>query len=325
MNYLVTGGAGYLGAHLVSRLVNQGHEVVVVDDLSHGTVSRLPAGVEVVIGSINDSQTRDRVAGLAEAKPFDGMFHLAAKKSISESVLNPDLYFGVNTQGTREMLSLCEDLGISNVVFTSSAAVYGSFDKGSAIDESDATQTINAYGESKLLAEGAVKEFCETAGNSGIALRCFNLAGAEEAAFFDFEGENVIPIVLRRLNDGARFHQYGRGLATPDGSCVRDYIHVGDAADAHIQAMSAMEFGRVVGFNIMNVSSGVGTSLNTLLARLQEVSGVTMDIVNEDLRDGETASLIGDNSRVRDLLGWAPKSDVEKIVRESWSANLQRL
>ena len=314
VRFLVTGGAGYLGSHLVTQLIEQGYEVIVFDDYSGSLKSVHPSIVKQIHGSINSMIDLEKLDSLGN---IDGVFHLAAKKSVKESEKNRELYWDVNVNGTKTLLRYCSDRKIPKVVFTSSAAVYGSLDLSRPILETDPTLPINVYGATKIEGENLVRRYCLENNSSAISLRLFNLSGADSPVLFDENGENVIPIILRCLEDRSVFEIFGSDLPTPDGSCLRDYVNVFDAAAAHLKAM---EFLIKSEGNIsleMNIASGVGVSVKQLIKIISTISRREVFQAESSRREGDPISSIGDSSRAALLLNWKAERDINRIVRES--------
>ena len=319
VNYIVSGGAGYLGAHLVTLLIEEGHSVTVFDNLPHGSINRLAPEVGIVHVDISSEES---LRQFRTSQKIDGLFHLAAKKSVSESMTNPLLYEKVNVIGTKNILDFCVNWKIENIVLTSSAAVYGSLEKLDKISESDPTDPISPYGLTKLRAEEVLSGYVNNGLIKGIALRCFNLTGARNGKMFDFQGENVIPILLRAINQKRFFQVFGSNLSTPDGTCVRDYIHVADAALAHLLAMKKLEADSSQTFHAINISSGVGVSLLELIAEFELIIGEQIEVEFQAAREGDTQVSIGDKTKANLILGWVPQHKIQKIVSDSWEANL---
>ena len=262
MRYLVTGGSGYLGTHLVYQLFASENEVVVFDDLSGHLNTKFPSPIKQIHGSIANPKD---LAGLSNFGPFDGVFHLAAKKSVTESLSDPDMYWKVNKDGTANVLNLCSKFGIKRIVATSSAAVYGASTGPNLIDENDSVNPTNTYGETKAAAEVLINAASSSGEISSLLLRSFNLAGATKPEFFDKQGENVLPIIMRSIAEGLRFEIFGGSFETPDGTCVRDYVNVSDVADAHIKAMEYLMLSDIGIQDTANIASGEGVSVKELV------------------------------------------------------------
>ena len=317
VKFLVTGGSGYLGTHLVEQLLDLGHGVVVYDDMTGNLNWQFSTKVEYVIGSILDIE---RLNSLSTKGPFAGVFHLAAKKSVSESHLHPALYWDVNHKGTANVLNFCMDQSIGKIVFTSSAAVYGSSTNSELISESASTAPENIYGASKLEAESAIREYALNEKISAVILRSFNMAGSSHSDHFDTKGENVIPILMRCLVTGNSFEIFGKDFETRDGTCIRDYVHVSDVAKAHLRAMDYLEGKQSGVCEIFNVSSGIGTSLLDLIHKINEYSEFKLNWTYAPARSGDSPQAVGDNNRAFNTLKWKTEINLDEIVKESLMA-----
>jgi UDP-glucose 4-epimerase len=313
--WLVTGGAGYIGAHVVRALLRSGAEVVVLDDLSTGLASRVPAGIELIEGSVTDSaqveQTLRRIAP-------DGVVHLAAKKSPTESVADPLRYGRENVGG---MLSLLEGLlatGGRRVVFSSSCAVYGTTDVDQ-VDEEAPKAPESPYGASKLYGEQLLTAAAAAHGLGAINLRYFNVVGAAEPSLADTGCQNLVPLVLRALRVGAPPKVYGADYPTPDGTCVRDYVHVEDIAQAHVRAAEALteDPTRIATYN---VGRGQGSSVLEVLDAVRAASGRSFDHEVAPRRPGDPARVVGQVTRIAEELGWSATRDLDDMVRSAWLA-----
>ena len=313
----MTGGAGYLGIHLIEILLNNGSEVVLIDDFSTGRKRKLLDQVEIIQDSI---VLRDSFAKIPDPKRIDGAFHLGALKSVSQSLLQPSLYHDVNVKGTQNLVYFCKQNLIENIVFTSSAAVYGSLDLGRPILENDATMPINPYGETKKKAEKIISEFASSNNNRGSILRCFNLAGSTASEYIDIEAENLIPVVLRAAKNSAPLRVFGHNLKTFDGSCVRDYIHVQDAASVHYLTMLHLLNSQSNTFEILNVASGNGTSVLQMVRKFEEYLDINLHLSFEQPREGDPISSIGSIDKIKSILKWKPAMTLEQIVKSSLNA-----
>ncbi|HEX6328393.1 MAG TPA: NAD-dependent epimerase/dehydratase family protein, partial [Jiangellaceae bacterium] len=232
MSWLVTGGAGYIGAHVVKALVDAGHDVVVLDDLSTGQPSRLPPDLPFVQGSLLDAEFRSRIFDTHE---ITGVVHLAAKKRVDESVEKPSLYYHENVEGLRLLLDSCVAANVPSFLFSSSAAVYGET-AVLPITENTPCEPVSPYGQTKLAGEWLTHAVGAAAGMHTVALRYFNVAGAGRPELADRTGMNLVPMLLRAIAGGTSPEIFGSDYPTPDGTCVRDYIHVVDVAEAHVAA-----------------------------------------------------------------------------------------
>lgn len=313
MRALVTGGAGYIGSVVGERLLEAGHDVVVVDDLGTGHREAVPAGAELVVVDL-----RDRIA-LREAlsgRKFDAVVHLAASSLVGESMENPGKYFENNLSGGVNLLEESIAAGSSRFVLSSTAATYGE-PKEVPITEDCPTVPTNPYGESKLLFERILAWYSQLGRLSWISLRYFNAAGASEARGEDRDHEtHLIPLVLNAAVTGGEVQVFGDDYATPDGTCVRDYIHVLDLADAHILALAAIDRG-VQG--VFNLGSGAGFSVHDVIAVAERVTGRPIRRRVTARRPGDPATLIASSRRAQEVLGWRAKhDDLEQIVRSAW-------
>jgi UDP-glucose 4-epimerase len=309
----VTGGAGYIGSHVVAALRERGDDVLVVDDLSAGRVDRIP-GVRVERLDLADADVSSDLARLLRDAGVDGVIHLAARKRVDESVDRPLWYHEQNVGGTLSVLRAATAAGIGRVVFSSTAAVYASSD--TPVTESSPTVPANPYGETKLAGEWMLRAHAETGALRGISLRYFNVAGAATAELADSAGGNVVPMVLDRIDAGEAPRIFGDDYPTHDGTCVRDYIHVADVASAHLAALDSLGAGPA--HRVYNIGTGSGTSVRELVAALLEVSGSSLEPIVEPRRPGDPAVVVADAALIRSELGWSPRHDLDDIVESAW-------
>jgi len=312
---LVTGGAGYIGAHVVRELLAAGHQPVVLDNLSTGKESNVPEGAVFIEGDVRDKQILEQIF---EKYGVDAVFHLAASIDVTESIENPLDYLDNNTFATETLLRLMVEHGVGKIVFASSAAVYG--DPASVpITENAVLKPINPYGYSKLLSEHILKYYADYAGLQAIVLRPFNVAGT------DFDGQirqaaGLVPVIME-VAAGKRPHLniYGRDYNTFDGTCVRDYAHVLDVARAYVAVLDKMP--QLAHFDVYNVGSGQGHSIQQIAQLAAEVTGHMVALETPPRRPGEIECSIADNSKIRQDLGFQFKySDMETILAMSWNA-----
>jgi UDP-glucose 4-epimerase len=310
---LVTGGAGYIGSVVVERLLREGHETTVVDDLSEGHRSAVPHAALFVQADLRDRSALSRALA---GRSFDVIVHLAASCLVGESMQDPGKYFENNVAAGVNLLEVAMGLGADRIVFSSTAATYG--DPGiSPIPESCPTEPTNPYGESKLLFERVLSWYGRVRGLRWIALRYFNAAGASEERGEDHDPEtHLIPLVLRAAAEGVDVPIFGDDYPTPDGTCVRDYIHILDLADAHLDAMRAMDGGASGSFNLGN---GAGFSVREVVRIAEEVTGRPIRTRIVGRRPGDPPSLVASSERARRILGWNPKrGDLRDIVASAW-------
>ncbi len=313
MTWLVTGGAGYIGAHVVRSLLADDREVVVVDDLSTGDGSRVPGGVALVEGSVLD---RGLVRKVLREHAVTGVVHVAAKKQVGESMADPLLYYRENVEGLVALLDGCRAKGVDKVVFSSSAATYGLPDVD-LVDEAVPGAPLSPYGESKLIGEWMLRQ-CERAyGLRTMNLRYFNVAGTAAPELGDVGVFNLIPMVFERLEAAQRPRVFGGDYDTPDGTCVRDYVHVADIADAHLAAARALEAGATGA--TYNIGRGEGSSVLDVLRVVGAVTGrdTTPEVVAR--RPGDPARIVAAVDRIRDGLGFTARHDLTSMVSSAWA------
>jgi UDP-glucose 4-epimerase len=318
VTWLITGGAGYIGSHVVESTLASGREVVVLDDLSSGIAARLNRSVPLIQTSLQDKEGINRIF---EDGEITGVVHLAAKKRVGESVERPDYYWQENVVGLQNLIEAVKNHGVKSFVFSSSAAVYGKPDvpPGTLITEQTPCLPINPYGATKLEGEVLSKAIAESDGMKVAALRYFNAAGAGRPELGDQFIFNLVPIVFDALDRGKQPNVFGNDYPTPDGSCIRDYVHVQDLADAHIAAMNFVEKSDP-GFTAINIGTGSGTSVYEVLEMIQEVTGISIEPIVGQRREGDPPALVADVSLAKELLGWQSSRDLHEIVSSAWAA-----
>jgi len=321
---LVTGGAGYIGSHTLLQLLARGERVVVLDDLSTG-FRQAVRDAALVVGNVGDRKLVDAL--LAEHN-VDTIIHFAAHTIVPESVADPLKYYGNNTCSTRSLLEAASKAGVKHFVFSSTAAVYGMPASGLASEES-ATAPINPYGTSKLMSEWMLRDLCAATAMRYVALRYFNVAGSDTQGRIGQSTRKATLLVKVACEAvvGKRpfLSVYGTDYPTPDGTGVRDYIHVEDLATAHVDALSYLRDGGQS--LIANCGYGHGYSVREVIASVEKIAGIKLDVREEPRRAGDPPSLVASAQKVRDTFGWKPKlDDIDTIVRTSldWERRLQR-
>jgi UDP-glucose 4-epimerase len=310
---LVVGGAGYIGSHVAYELLNEGYSVRIYDDFSNGLHRRVDGKFrDVVEGDILDREK------LIEVMPgIDAVIHLAAKKAVEESVKNPLKYYENNVCGTLNILAAMAATGVKQIVFSSSAAVYSPNDKVAA-EETDATEPLSPYGATKLLSEELISTVGKAEGISHISLRYFNVVGSALPEFGDNSKDNLVPKVFLAIKEGKRPEIYGKDYPTPDGTCIRDYIHVLDLAKSHIAALKKTQESFVS--SIYNVGSGNGYSVREMMDQISKTLGRDINPQESPARAGDSPKLIASTAKIERELGWKPTATLKEMIDSSWEA-----
>ncbi|MEV0124148.1 UDP-glucose 4-epimerase GalE [Streptomyces sp. NPDC050703] len=324
MTWLITGGAGYIGAHVVRAMTEAGERTVVYDDLSTGIAGRVPEGVPLVVGSVLDGDTLRRA--LAD-HAVTGVVHLAGKKRVAESVERPLHYYHENVEGLRALLdaacasrparSSTPSSGVRNFVFSSSASVYGMPDVDLVTEETPCLP-MSPYGETKLAGEWLVRAAGRAHGLTTASLRYFNVAGAASPELADTGVFNLVPMVFERLTAGEAPRIFGADYATPDGTCVRDYIHVADVAEAHVATARALTSAAPGTDLTLNIGRGEGVSVREMTDLINEVTGYDTPATITPRRPGDPARVVASAERIAVELGWTAKRDVREMVTSAW-------
>ncbi|MFG3316861.1 UDP-glucose 4-epimerase GalE [Streptomyces sp. NPDC048171] len=315
MSWLVTGGAGYIGAHVVRALVDGGEHVVVYDDLSTGSTDRVPDGVPLVVGSVLDGALLE---GAIRDHAVTGVVHIAGKKQVAESVERPLHYYRENVTGLATLLEAMTATGVGRLVFSSSAAVYGMPDVD-LVTEDTPCLPLSPYGETKLAGEWLINAAARAHGIRAASLRYFNVAGAAAPELSDSGVFNLIPMVFERLEAGDAPRVFGDDYATPDGTCVRDYIHVEDIAAAHLAAARRLADAPEGTALTLNVGRGEGSSVREMVDRILKVTGRqdTAPRVSPR-RPGDAARVVASADRAREELGWTARHDLDAMIESAW-------
>jgi UDP-glucose 4-epimerase len=314
MKLLVTGGAGYIGSVVSRHLLSAGHEVVVLDNLERGHRAAVAPEAPLVPADLRDADAVTR----ALSESFDGVLHFAALALVSESVSHPERYYRTNVTGTLNLLEAMRDAEVRRLVFSSTCAVYGQPDEV-PISESAPPRPANAYGASKLAVDGMIGDFCTAYGLGAVSLRYFNVAGASGDAGEDHDPEtHLIPNILRAaLGQTEHVDVFGTDYPTPDGTAIRDYIHVDDLSEAHLLALDGTREGE---HRIFNLGNGNGFSVREVIEAARQVTGAEIPIREADRRPGDPPMLVAAGQRIREELGWTPrKPSLEEMVSDAWA------
>ena len=318
MTWLITGGAGYIGSHVVLETLKSGRDIVVLDDLSTGFESRLPPNLPFEKVTLTD---RESVFRVFEKYKFTGVLHLAAKKQVGESIIRPDYYWEENVVGLQNLVDAMVEHNVENFVFSSSASVYGqpALRADELISENIECIPINPYGETKLEGERMAEKLAVNFDFKVAALRYFNVAGSGRLELGDVQVQNLIPIIFDALDRGEQPIVFGNDYETLDGSCIRDYVHVRDLAEAHVSAMVFVERSGA-GFSAINIGTGTGSSVLEVIRMIQDVTGASLDPAIGSRRIGDPAALVADIARAKEILNWTSSLRLREIVSSAWDA-----
>lgn len=318
---LVTGGAGYIGSHTAHHLLRNGYDVLVADDLSHGYRHNVPEERLVEV-SLSD---RRAVRDLFSREKFDAIIHFAAFIAVGESTRDPAKYFHNNTGGSMVLFNAMADAGVKKIVFSSTAAVYGT-PESTPIPESAPLRPVNPYGESKLMVERTLHWLDQCAGFRYVALRYFNACGADPDLGLGEEHSpetHLIPLVFRAVRSGEPLTVFGEDYPTPDGTCVRDYVHVMDLARAHQLALEHLL--KDGASEVFNCGTGQGFSVREVISAAERVTGKGVPFRVGPRREGDPAELVADSSKLKKTLGWKPKyRTLEAMMESAWQFDRRR-
>ena len=319
MRVLLTGGAGYIGSHTLRLLVERGDHVVVVDDLSNGVAERV-GGVPMHRLDLADPAAIVPLTELLRGERIDTVVHFAARKRVDESVSRPAWYYRQNIGALAGVLEAMQAADVHRIVFSSSAAVYGATE-GLGITETDATEPVNPYGATKLAGEQLVSAATHAFPLRAASLRYFNVAGAGWPELGDTAVLNLVPMVFERIDAGEPPIIFGDDYPTPDGTCVRDFVHVLDLAEAHVAMLEHLETAEP-GHVIVNVGTGTGFSVREMVDAISRTAGVDLPPVIRERRAGDPASVVADPTAIRALTGWAARRGLDDIVQSAWASHL---
>jgi UDP-glucose 4-epimerase len=315
VTWLLTGGAGYIGAHVARALLASGRECVILDNLSTGRRSTVPSQVPLVLADVRDTAA---VQEAIREHGVHGVIHLAAKKSAPESIAHPLMYYRENVDGMVSLLSAMTAQGVTRLVQSSSCSVYG-VPPTEVVDEDSPLAPVSPYGETKLICEWLIRDVARADEQFAyVMLRYFNVAGAAEAGLGDTGAFNLVPLAFRALDAGRAPVVCGVDYPTLDGSCVRDYVHVADLAEAHARAALRLEAGAAR--EVYNVGRGEGVSVLEVLAAVRAVTGSTIEPEPAPRRPGDPARIVGSAARMAEAFTWTAKHDLTDMVTSAWLA-----
>lgn len=307
MTWLITGGCGYIGSHVVRAFQNAGNDIIVLDSLINGNRNRISKSTKFVLGDIRDQALLDSIF---QKDKIDGVIHLAALKSVSESIKNPDVYIDINTKGTETILRAATKFRVEKFIFSSTAAVYDA-DKNDYVNENSEVNPVSPYGLSKLLAENYLQGFIERGEIVGTSLRFFNVAGSQTRELSETSGDNLIPRVIRMLAAGIAPEIFGTEYSTPDGTCIRDFVHVQDVARAHVLLASSKDAIP----NILNVGTGEGYSVRYIVDNIQQLMKTDLAIRISPPRIGDCEKLVSDPGLFRATLGFFCDLGIQDMLK----------
>ncbi len=315
MRILVVGGAGYVGSHSVRHLIRSGYEVWVYDNLTQGHRGAVPAD-RLIVGDLHETE---KLKAALTQHGIEAVMHFAARALVGESVTRPDIYYRTNVTGTLDLLDAMVATGVRKIVFSSTCAVFGTVE--TPISEDLPKNPINPYGFTKLVIERALADYAAAFGLEAAALRYFNACGAAGDASIgeDHSPEShLIPIVLQAaLGQRANVRIFGTDYPTPDGTCIRDYVHVDDLADAHLKVLARTVPGKLVDYNL---GTGVGVSVRQVIEAARRVTGKPIEAIEDARRPGDPARLMGDPAKAHRELGWKARfTDIEAVIRSAWA------
>ena len=313
----MTGGAGYIGSHVTRLLVESGAKVFVLDNFSTGIETRV-SGAEILSLDLSANNAPEVLAQIFRENQIESVIHLAALKQVGQSVEEPELYFKKNIVGLANLLEAMRAFSIKKLVFSSSAATYGMPDV-EVVTEDELAKPINPYGQTKLIGEWMTQNASRAWGLKAVNLRYFNVAGAGWDDLADTAKMNLIPIVFAALAESKKPIVFGADYPTPDGSCIRDYVHVLDLAEAHITALKYLDSAERP-FDTFNVGSGEGSSVLEVMDAIKKATGNDFELELSPRRPGDPPRLVADVSRIKKIVNWSAKHNLQETVDSAWKA-----
>jgi UDP-glucose 4-epimerase len=321
MKTLITGGAGYIGSHCVKKFLEQGHEVVVLDNLSRGHQEAVPSDIELEVINLLDA---DKLKPLLEKHKIEAIVHFAAFAYVGESVESPAEYYQNNVVGSFNLIKAAAEIGIKKFVFSSTCSLYGNPDS-IPISEEESIKPINPYAKTKMMVENILADFNRAYGLNYVALRYFNAAGSDPLGSIGESHEpetHLIPLVIQTaLGEREKILVFGDDYKTEDGTCIRDYIHVNDLSDAHLKALEYLNNGNES--TAINLGTGSGFSVLEIIKEVEKIADVPVKFEIVDRREGDPAVLVADNKKAKKLLGWSPQNKLSDIILHAlnWHKN----
>jgi len=316
LKVLVSGGAGYIGSHFIKLLYESGHQPIVVDNLARGHKESVLYGIALEDIDILDYPA---LASVFQTYMPDAVVHFAAFAYVGESVEKPEIYYKNNVVGSLKLINACTEFGVKNFVFSSTCSVYGNPQR-IPIPETESVKPINPYANTKLMIETILKDFETAYGMKYVALRYFNAAGADPGGEIGESHDpetHLIPLILQTAQKKRdKILVFGNDYNTPDGTCVRDYIHVADLADAHLKALEHLANGNKS--EIINLGTGKGNSVLEIIEKAKSITGANIPFEIVERRAGDPAILVADNKKAKEILGWVPKYDINEILNNAW-------
>jgi UDP-glucose 4-epimerase len=319
MTVIVTGAAGYIGAHIATALLTQGAKVIGIDDLSTGRIDFISPEIEFYQGDVRDEVFLTKVFSRIKNPEESGVIHCAGVKFPEESLQQPTKYFDINTNGTLKLLKVMAKFQINSIVFSSSCSVYGNPTEDILISENSNLKPVSPYGYSKLLAEIGLNVISQYSNLSSVSLRYFNVAGNNHDKAYDSSMRNLMPSIYRSVTSKSIFTVFGDDYPTLDGSCVRDYVHVSDLADAHIAALARIVSGKPL-LPAYNLGSSTGYSVFEIVNSFKEFCQPKFDFQVASRRPGDPAQIYADISAANSDLDWRPKFGLNEIIQSGWVA-----
>jgi UDP-glucose 4-epimerase len=310
---LVTGGAGYIGAHVAHELLNEGYSVRIYDDFSNGLHKRVDGKFRDIV----EGDILDREKLIQAMQGVDAVIHLAAKKAVEESVKNPLKYYENNLSGTLNVLAAMSINKVKKIVFSSTAVVYDSTTKDS-LSEDDRKNPLSPYASTKLFGEELIGLTFKSEGISSISLRYFNVVGAGDPNLGDNARDNLVPRTFKALRENRTPEIYGNDYNTNDGTCIRDYVHVVDLAKAHLVSLDSLD--KSPGTSVYNVGSGTGYSVSEMMNQMKLSTGINFEARIMPRRPGDPERLVADISKIQNELGWKPIATLKEMIDSSWAA-----